>query len=148
MGFIELILFEGVLIFFAGIIFFGGIWGTVLATIVLSGFNYRFNEGAQFWQWQIPLLIGGTVGIISLLILGRIANEGKTVNGLVGGVVSLVFFGAFLTPLAAIITWVLVVGTGFIPKDKKSQVIRSFSITIMRLFLGAVFIFYGNFLTI
>lgn len=148
MGFIELILFEGVLILSAGIIFFGGIWGTVLATMVLSGFNYRFNEWAQFWQWQIPLLIGGTVGIISLLILGRIANEGQKVNGLVGGVVSLVLFGAFLTPLAAIIAWVMVVGTGFIPKNKKSQVIKSFSITIMRLFLGAVFILYGNFLTV
>lgn len=148
MGFIELVFLQGVLLLSAGIILFGGIWGTVLATIGLSGVNYLVNDATQFWKWEIPLLIGGTIGIILLLILGKIANKSQMVSGLAGGLISLVLFGAFLTPIAAIIIFAMIVGTGIIPKSEKNQVIKSFAPTFMRLILGLAIIIYGNLLTI
>lgn len=148
MGFIQLVLLEGVLLLSAGMIFFGGVWGTVAATVTLSGINFLAHDAAQFWYWEIPLLVGGIIGIIVLLIIGRTANKSKIVGGLVGGLSALVLFGAFATPIVAIFLWALVIGTGIIPKSKKSQVLWSFAPTILRILLGVGGIIYGNFLTI
>ena len=148
MEFVFLVLLEGALLLSAGMIFFGGIWGTVAATVALSGINFLVHDLEQFWSWEPPLLLGGIGGILLLLIVGRYANKSKVVVGLVGGLISLVLFGAFITPIAAIILWALVVGTGFIPKDKKSQVLWSIAPTILRLILGIGWIIYGNILTL
>lgn len=148
MGFVQLVLLEGVFVLSAGMIFFGGIWGTVAATVALSGINLFTHDLAQFWRWETPLLLWGVVGIILLLIVGRIANKSQVVTGLVGGLISLVLFGAFITPIVAIIFWALVVGTGIIPINKKSQVLWGFAPTILRLILGLGWIIFGNILTI
>ncbi len=146
--FVFLVLLEASLLLSAGMIFFGGIWGTIAATVALSGINFLVHDVERFWSWEIPLLLGGIVGILLLLAVGHIANKNQVVNGLVGGLISLVLFGAFITPIAAIIFWALVVGTGIIPKEKKSQVIWSFAPTILRLLLGVGWIIYGNILTL
>jgi len=146
--FVFLVLLEGALLLSAGMIFFGGSRGTLAATVALSGINLLVHEVEQFWHWEIPLLVGGLVGILLLLAVGRIANKKQVVTGLVGGLISLVLFGAFITPIAALIFWALVVGTGIIPKDKKSQVLWSFAPTILRLLLGIGWIIYGNILTL
>lgn len=148
MGFIQLVLLEGVFLLSAGMIFFGGIWGTVAATVALSGINLFTHDLEQFWRWERPLLLWGMVGILLLLIVGRIANKSQVVTGLVGGLISLILFGAFITPIVAIILWALVFGTGIIPKTKKSQVLWSFAPTILRLILGLGWIIYGNILTL
>ena len=148
MTFIQLVLLEGMLLLSAGMIFFGGIWGTVVVTVAISGINYFVHDIVQFWYWEIPLLVGGIVGIILLLIIGKIANKSQIVGGLVGGLSSLVFFGAFVTPILAILLWALVIGTGLIPKGKKRQVIWSLAPTFFRILLGLGGIIYGNFLTI
>jgi len=146
--FVFLVLLEEALLLSAGMIFFGGSRGTLAATVALSGINLLVHEVEQFWHWEIPLLVGGLVGILLLLAVGRIANKKQVVTGLVGGLISLVLFGAFITPIAALIFWALVVGTGIIPKDKKSQVLWSFAPTILRLLLGIGWIIYGNILTL
>ena len=148
MGFLQLIALEGVLILSAGMIFFGGIRGTVVATVVLSGINILFHDATQFWNWEIILLGGGAIGIVLLLIVGRVANKSQFVHGLVGGLISLVFFGAFITPIVAIVLWALVVGTGILPKNKKSQVLWGMVPTILRLILGLIGVICGNILTL
>ncbi|HBV88971.1 MAG TPA: hypothetical protein DEF42_20560 [Desulfosporosinus sp.] len=148
MGFIQLVILEGVLLLSAGMIFFGGIRGTVVAMATLSGVNYLTHDAAQFWYWEIPLLVGGCIGILLLFIVGKIANKSQIVGGLVGGLTSLVFFGAFVTPIVAIILWALVFGMGIIPKSKKSKVIWGFAPTILRMAMGLGWIIYGNLLTI
>jgi len=147
LGFIQLVLLEGVLLLSAGMIFFGGIRGTVAATAALSGINYLTHDLEQFWNWEIPMLVGVSVGIILLLIIGKIGNKSGVVGGLVGGLTSLVFFGAFVTPIVAVAFWALVFGTGLIPKCEKSQLIWSFVPAILRMFLGIGWIIFGNFLT-
>jgi len=147
LGFVLLVLLEGVLLLAAGMVFFGGIWGTLAATIALSVINFLIHDPAQFWRWEIALLLWGIVGAILLLIVGRIANKSQVVTGLVGGLISLVLFGAFITPIVAIILWALVLGTGYIPKSKKNQVLWSFAPTILRLLLGLGWIICGNILT-
>lgn len=148
MGFIQLVLLEGVLLLSAGIIFFGGIWGTVAASVVLSGVNLLFNQATRFWYWEIILLCGGTVGVVLLLIVGRMVNKSRFTHGLVGGLISLVLFGAFITPILALIIWAMVIGTGFVPKNQKSQVLSSFAPTIVRLLLGLTWVIFGNILTL
>ncbi|HEY8910052.1 MAG TPA: hypothetical protein VIM51_07195 [Desulfosporosinus sp.] len=148
MEFIQLIVLEGLLLLSAGMIFFGGTWGTVAATVTLSGINVFAHDAVQFWRWESPLLIMGLVGVILLNIIGRIANKSKVVHGLVGGLISLVLFGAFVTPIAAITFWALVVGVGIIPKNKKSQVLWGFAPTIVRIVLGIGWIIFGNILTL
>lgn len=148
MEFVFLVLLEGALLLSAGMIFFGGVRGTVAATVALSGINFLVHDIEQFWRWEPQLLIGAILGIVLLLVVGRIANKSQVVTGLVGGLISLVLFGAFITPIAAIILWALVVGTGIIPKYKKSEVLWSFAPTILRLILGIGWIIYGNILTL
>jgi len=148
LGFVFLVLLEGALLLSAGLIFMGGIRGIVAATVLLSGINYLVHDIEQFWRWETPLLLGGIIGIVLLLIVGRIANKTQVVSGLVGGLISLVLFGAFITPIVAIILWALVVGTGIIPRDKNSEVLWSFAPTILRLILGIGWIIYGNILTL
>ncbi|HBP65324.1 MAG TPA: hypothetical protein DD730_13935 [Desulfosporosinus sp.] len=148
MVFMFLVLLEAALLLCAGMIFFGGIWGTVAATATITGINFLVHDLEQFWRWEPRLLLGGIVGSLLLLVVGKIANKSQVVNGLVGGLISLVLFGAFVTPIIAIILWALVVGTGIIPKDKISKVLWSFAPTILRLILGLVIIIYGNLLTL
>lgn len=148
MEFIFLVLIEGALLLSAGMILFGGIWGTVAATVMLSGINFLAHDVEQFWHWERSLLLGAIIGMLALLVVGRIANKSQVVNGLVGGLMSIVLFGAFVTPIAAIILCALVVGTGIIPRDNKSKVLWSFAPTILRLILGLGWIIYGNILTL
>lgn len=148
MGFVFLVLLEGALLLSAGMIFFGGVRGTVAATAALSVINFLAHDIEEFWRWEPLLLLGGIVGIILLLVVGRIANKSQVVSGLVGGLISLVLFGAFITPVVAIILWALVVGTGIIPINKKSEVLWSFAPTIMRLILGIGWIIIGNIFTL
>jgi len=148
LGFMQLVLLEGVLLLSAGMIFFGGAWGTIAATVTLSGINILIHDAVQFWHLEYPLLLMGFVGALLLIVIGRIANKSKMVSGLVGGLISLVLFGAFVTPIAAIILAALVLGTGIIPKTKKSQVLWSFAPTILRLILGLGWIIYGNIITL
>ena len=148
MEFVQLVLIEGVLVLSAGMIFIGGIRGIIAATIAISGINLFTHDLVQFWRWEIPLLFWGIGGMVLLLIVGRIANKSQVVTGLVGGIISLVLFGAFITPIVAIVFWALVVGTGIIPKNKKGQVLWSVAPTIVRLILGVVWIIYGNMLTL
>lgn len=148
MEFIQLVLLEAVLLLCAGIIFFGGIWGTVVATVALSVINYLAHDSAKFWYWEITVLISGVVGIILLFIIGRLANKTEIVGGLIGGLATLVLFGAFTTPIVAILLWALVIGTGVIPKSKKSKLLWSLTPTFLRIILGLGWIIFGNFLTI
>lgn len=147
MRFVQLVLLEGVLLLSAGMIFFGGIWGTVAATVTLSGINFLTHDQVQFWHWEISLLLMGIIGILLLLIARKIAKKSQVVTGLAGGLITLVLFGAFITPVAAIILTALVLGTGIIPADRKNQVLWSLAPTILRLMLGFSWIIYGNFLT-
>ena len=127
LGFIQLVLLEELLLISSGMIFFGGIWGTVAATVVLSGINYFSHDLALFWRWEIPLLLGGMAGMLLLLVVGRIANKSKVITSLAGGLIGLVIFGAFVTPVLAIILAALVFGTGIVPKNEKSHVLWSFA---------------------
>ena len=148
MEFIFLVLLESVILLSAGMIFFGGAWGNVAAAAALSGVNFLVHDLEQFWHWEIPLLLGGIGGCLLLLVVGRIADKGKVVTGMVGGLISLVLFGAMITSTAAIILWALAVGTGFVPKEKKMQVFRNFAPMILRLLLGIGWIIYGNVFTL
>jgi hypothetical protein len=147
LGFIQLVLLEGLLLFSAGMIFFGGIRGTIATTAVISGLNFLVHSPSQFWHWEIPLLIGGTLGVILLLILGKMASRSQMVGGLVGGLIGLVLFGAFMTPLAAIILWIMVVGLGLVPKKRSKDFFWEFAPTILRLILSIGGIIFGNFMT-
>lgn len=148
MEFIFLVLLEIVLLLSAGMIFIGGAWGNVAAAVALSGINYLVHDIEQFWCWEVPLLLGGIGGFLLLLVVGRIGDKSKVVTDMVGGMISLVFFGAFITPIAAIILWALVVATGFVRKDKKNKVLRNFAPMILRLLLGIGWIIYGNIFTL
>ncbi|MGC7873661.1 hypothetical protein ACPUYX_19380 [Desulfosporosinus sp. SYSU MS00001] len=148
MRFIQLVIFEVLFLFSAGLIFFGGIRGTVAAVAVLSIVNLAVHSLGQFWHWEIPLFFGGLFGVLSLLILGKITSRTKIVSGLVGGLIGLVVFGAFLTPVAAIFIWILVVGMGLVPKSDSRQFLWGFAPTIMRIILGIGGIIFGNFMTL
>ncbi|WP_042331923.1 hypothetical protein [Desulfosporosinus orientis] len=146
MGFILLVLLEVILLLSAGMTFFGGIRGAVAATVVLSGINYLTHEGGEFWHWEIPLLIGGLIGILLLFLIGKKANKTQVIGGFVGGLSGLIFLGAFATPIVALLIWALVLGTGLIPKYKKSQVLWSLAPSFLRIILGIGWIVYGNLL--
>lgn len=147
MGFFQLVLLEGVLLLCAGMIFFGGIRGTIIALIALSAINLLIHQVTQFWYWEIPLIVGGFIGILVERFLGHFANKSQIIAGPVGGLMSLVLFGAFVTPVAAIVLLGLILGTGIMPKIEIRQFIWSITPTFLRLTLGIALIIYGNVLT-
>ncbi|MDQ7095517.1 hypothetical protein REC12_18170 [Desulfosporosinus sp. PR] len=128
-------------------IFFGGIWGTVASTVVITGLNIFVHSFGEFWYWEIPLLFGGALGVLLLLFIAKLSKQSKAVSGIVGGLIGLVLFGAFLTPMAAIVLWILVVGMGLIPKSQNKHILLSLAPTILRLALGLGSIIFGNFMT-
>ncbi|AFM42362.1 hypothetical protein Desaci_3474 [Desulfosporosinus acidiphilus SJ4] len=149
LGFLQLVAFEILLLVSGGVIFFGGIRGTIAAMAVLSILNWGFHSlGPQFWHWEIPLFIGGAFGILSQFVLGKIAGKTHIVSGLVGGLVGLIFFGAFMTPVAAIILWILVIGMGLIPKNSNRNLLWSFAPAIFRIILCIGGIIFGNIMTL
>ena len=133
----------------AGLIFIAGNRGIALAIAflsVLNGWEAIINGGTHFWMRELYLILGGGIGVMVLGFLNSKANHHHVVMGLTGGMISLVLFGAFLSPLAAVITWALVVGTGLIPKQKRNSKIWGIAPTAWRCILGLAFLIYGNIL--
>ncbi|MDA8229632.1 MAG: hypothetical protein M0T74_18420 [Desulfitobacterium hafniense] len=148
MSFVQMLLLEGLLIIIAGVILFSGIWGAVGSAGILSLLNLSANESVEFWRWEIPLLAGTAVWVIVLVVISRKARESNLITSVLGGVASLVVFGAFITPVLAIIIWALVVGVGLIPRFKRVQVFWGIAPVLWRFILGVGFIIYGNVLTL
>ncbi|MHB1406926.1 MAG: hypothetical protein ACYCV0_15230 [Desulfitobacteriaceae bacterium] len=147
MGLGPMILLEALVLLCAGMTFVAGIRGTVAAVALLTGINLFVHEGPDFWRWELPLLLGAFLGILVLILLSRKANRSNIVSGFVGGIVSLVVFAAFITPIVAVLIWVLIFGTGLIPAQNRKQVLWGLAPSVWRLLLSAALIVYGNFLT-
>lgn len=148
MGFIYLLLIELLLLFSAGLIFFGGIWGTIAAVFVISLINILHHSLAQFWHWEISIVIGGIIGVACLMLLRKKSDSNQGFSALAGGFIGLVFFGAFMTPVAAVILWILVVGLGLIQNFQTKPQIRIFFPLIFRIILGICGIIFGNYMTL
>lgn len=143
LSFWELVVLEGLLLLAAGMTFMGGIRGTLAATVILSGIVWM-THSTNFWAWEFPLLIGllFSLGILKLLI--RKAGKSEIVAGFAGGLASLVVFGAFFTPLLALLGWALIVGTGLIPKLRVKEIIWGMAPMFWRVVIGVGWIIYGN----
>lgn len=146
MGFGLFLIIESIFILAAGSTILGGIKGMIISAIIVSGVNFFFHGIDSFLPWEIPLLIGTAVGMISLYVINRKAKGSHFLSGVVGSIISLVLFGAFITPLLAILLWALIMGTGLIPKPQKRQVLWSLAPTVLLLIYGIGWVIYGNFL--
>ncbi|MHB8125150.1 MAG: hypothetical protein ACYDEJ_05800 [Desulfitobacteriaceae bacterium] len=144
MNLLGMILFEGLLIAAAGITFVSGVWGMIIAAGLVSVINFMTHEMVDFWKWEALLILGLTIGILVLSGLNYKARRVKTVYGLVGGILSLVTFGAFITPVLALVLWVLVIGTGLIPATSRNKLFWGFASSIWRAILGLGWIIFGN----
>lgn len=138
-----LVLLEWLLLLSAALIFMGGIRGAIAAVFIISGILW-YTHPENFWNWEIPFLVGMIICIIALLYFVKKAGQSNIVTGLAGGIASLVVFGAFFTPILAVIAWALVVGTGLIPKIKLKEVGWGFSPVLWRAFMGLLCILIGN----
>lgn len=143
LAFMILVLLEWLLLLAAVLIFVGGIRGAMAAAFIISGILW-YSHPENFWIWEIPFLIGIIVSIIILLYFVKKAGQSNIVTGLAGGIASLVVFGAFFTPILAVIAWALIVGTGLIPKIKLKEVGWGFSPVLWRIFMGLLCIVIGN----
>lgn len=145
LDFWTLVVLEWLLLFAAAMTFMGGIRGTFVTTLLLSGLAW-FTHPTDFWKWEIPFLIGVAITLGILLVLVRKAGKSEIVSGLAGGVASLVVFGASLTPFLALFLWALVLGTGLVPKLNVKTVLWGFSPMLWRAAMGIGWIIYGNLL--
>lgn len=143
MAFVVLILLEWLLLLAAASVFIGGIRGALVAALILSGIVW-YTHPDNFWSLEVPILIGALICIGILLYLVKKAGQSNIVAGLAGGIASLVIFGAFFTPLLAVIAWALVVGTGLIPKIKLKEAAWGVSPMLWRALLGILCIVIGN----
>lgn len=146
MEFGKWMILESLFMIAAGLTFFGGARGLLISAFVISVVNAFGNKGQNFMSWEIPLLIGTGGGILLLYLVNRKAGEFGVVNGLAGNLLSLVLFAVLVTPVLAIILWILVVGTGIIPPFKRMQVLWGIAPTLLRIILGISWIVYGNIL--
>ncbi|CAA7601702.1 Hypothetical protein DEACI_2369 [Acididesulfobacillus acetoxydans] len=144
MGLGEWILVEGLLVWAGGLTFFGGVRGVLASAVVVTVLNFLLNGGPGFWFWEVILIVGSGSGIILLYFVGHKIGEQGVVQGLTGGLISLVLFGVFFTPVLGLLAWALLVGTGLIPKLKRKQVVWSLMPSLCRIALGLAWILLGN----
>lgn len=145
MTFWQLIVFEGLLLLAAGMTIIAGIRGIIGATLILSSL-IGLAKPDKFWNWEIPFLIGAIGGVVLLLYFSKKAEESQWITGLAGGIMSFVVFGAFLTPMIAVIISALFVGTGLIPPARGKQIFWGFIPVLWRTCLGITWIILGNIL--
>ncbi|AGA69935.1 hypothetical protein Desdi_2512 [Desulfitobacterium dichloroeliminans LMG P-21439] len=145
MAFAILVLLEWLLLLAAAMIFIGGIRGALAATLIMSGILW-YTHPDNFWLWELIFLSGVGISIGILYYFLRKAGQSNIVAGLAGGIASLVIFGAFITPLLAILAWALVVGVGLIPKIKFKEVAWGFSPVLWRAVMGLLCVVVGNIL--
>lgn len=145
MAFAELVLIEWLLLLAAGITFMGGTRGVFAATVLLSGIVWA-TQPTRFLIWEIPLLIGVALSLAILWWFVRKAGKSELVIGLAGGIASLVVFGAFFTPILAIISWALIIGTGLIPRINTKQILWGIAPMLWRIVMGLGWLVLGNIL--
>jgi hypothetical protein len=141
----QFIVLEGMLLLAAGMTIVAGIRGILGATLILTSLIGLVKQ-EEFWNWELPLLLGVSGAVVLLLYLSRKAGESELISGLVGGMTSLVVFGAFLTPVMALIFWALIIGTGLVPSLRRRQVLWGIAPILWRTLLGLTWIIWGNIL--
>jgi hypothetical protein len=139
-----MILFEGLLIAAAGITYISGVRGMVIAGGLVSVINFSVHETTDFWKWEGFLILGSAFGILVLIGLNYQARKVRAMSGLVGGIISLVLFGVFFTPLLALVSWALIIGTGLRPRQSPGTLFWGFMPSICRAVLGLGWIIFGN----
>lgn len=148
MGFGLLVLWEIILLLLGGLIVFGGIKGILTTTVVLSLINFLVGYPAQFWRRENFILLGLGFGLMVLFIISWKARRGSKIQGLSSGIATIVLLGAFVTPVAALVIWILIGGAGLIKKGRKGEVFWGFAPSVWRLLLAIAAIIYGNVLSI
>ncbi len=144
MDLFRLVLLEGLLIAAAGITYIGGVKGMVLAGGLVSVINFSVHEITDFWKWEGFLILGSVFGILVLTGLNYQARKTKATFGLAGGIISLVLFGVFFTPILALVLWLLFMGTGFRPGPGSGRQIWGFIPSVCRAVFGLGWIIFGN----
>ncbi|AHF07468.1 hypothetical protein [Desulfitobacterium metallireducens] len=145
MTFWQLVALEGLLLLAAGMTIIAGIRGIIGASLILTSLIGLFKQ-EEFWLWELSLLAGVSGAVILLLFFSRKAGKSELITGLAGGMVSLVVFGAFLTPFIALMLWAMVMGTGLVPHLRRKQVFWGIAPVLWRTFLGLTWIVLGNIL--
>lgn len=145
MTFWQLIVLEGLLLLAAGMTIVAGIRGIIGASLILTSLIGLLKQ-QEFWNWELPLVLGVSGAVVLLLYLSRKAGKSELAMGLVGGMASLVVFGAFLTPFIALMSWAIIVGMGLVPHLRRKQVLWGIAPILWRTFLGLTWIVWGNIL--
>lgn len=145
MEFVQLFFWEWIILLGAGFTLLGGKKGLWLTGAFLSIINLSWHRPEEFWAWELILLAGVAVGALGFRLVNRNVQD-KVISGLLGGFISLLAFGAFTSPLAALVIWSLIVGTGLIPKLKGKRLIWQVLPTIWRTVMAIGWIVYGNLL--
>lgn len=144
MNLLMMIFYEGLLIAAAGLTFMSGIRGMVIAGVLVSIMNFLIHDIIDFWKWEGILFLGFSLGILLLIGLKYQARKARAITGLVGGIISLVLFGVFFTPVLALVLWGLIIGTGFRPNQSPGMLLWSFAPSLCRAVLGIGWIIFGN----
>lgn len=145
MTFWQLIVLEGLLLLAAGMTIAAGIRGIIGASFILT-ILIGFYRPEEFWKWELPLVMGVGGAVVLLLYFTKKAGESEMITGLAGGIISLVVFGAFLTPFLAFISCAMIIGTGLVPRFGRSQVFWGIAPVLWRTLLGITWIVWGNIL--
>ncbi|MDD2235015.1 MAG: hypothetical protein PHZ11_02855 [Desulfitobacteriaceae bacterium] len=145
MNLLMMIFYEGLLIAAAGMTFISGIRGMVIAGGLVSIINFFIHKATDFWKWEGVLFLGFSLGILVLIGLEYKAGKVRAITGLIGGIISLVLFGVFFTPVLALVLWGLIIGMGLKPNQSQSMILWSFAPTLCRAVLGLGWIILGNY---
>lgn len=149
MHFLKFVLLEGTLCLLAGMVFMAGIKGillTVGALTVLNGICAFMGGPIDFWRYELVLCLGGIIGGLVLSFCNTKAKAHHMVMGITGGLISLVLFGAFFSPLTALLIWAMVIGLGLIPQQKRAAILWGVAPTVWRCLLGLGIVVLGNYL--
>lgn len=143
LGLAQTILTEGVLILAAGLTFLGGVRGVVVSAVLLSLLNAG-QSGSGFWLREGILALAACCGMLMLVLVNRKSGANGVVNGVVGSFLSLIIFAVFVTPILALVVWMVIVGAGMVPRMHRGQVLGSFAPTLIRVVLAIGWILVGN----
>jgi len=142
--FVKFLLLELVLLVCASLVICNGVVGMVASGIVLSGINFWFNDPSQVLKWELILMLGIAVGLGGQYFASHKARNAQFSVGLMGGIVGFIVFGAFVTPVLAIVLWLITIGFRMFAGLKKGDMIWGAAPALWRSVLALGIVLYGN----
>lgn len=144
--FVKLVVWQAILLYLAGMSFFGGTKGIFSAGIILSLLNLyvNYSNSSVVFFWQIIIIIYTLAGIVVNHLFNRSTDNLRVLNVSAASFTSLLNAGIFFSFIPALIIWAVLIAIPLtfnyrsIPKSLFWQVFFKFIFSLGWIIIGNI----------